>query len=151
MVRRNFYFVSWTEAAMDDQQAGPSGINLRPKRPRIEVRDPNRLTYNEMEQILYNSDSEISDLDSDFEVISAIIENLLPEGEDKPPQPRKTMEHMPKKIEATNPKGKTLRKKCRICSQKKIRKDTVYYCSDCPEQPGLCLERCFKIYHSKKD
>ena len=96
MVRRNFYFVSWTEAAMDDQQAGPSGINLRPKRAGIEVLDPNRLTYNEMEQKLYNSDSEISDLDSDFEVISAIIENLLPEGEDKPPQPRKTMEHMKK-------------------------------------------------------
>ena len=81
MVRRNFYFVSWTEAAMDDQQAGPSGINLRPKRPRIEVRDPNRLTYNEMEQILYNSDTEISDLDSDFEVISEESEDNDSESE----------------------------------------------------------------------
>ncbi|KAL4121692.1 hypothetical protein QTP88_014155 [Uroleucon formosanum] len=33
--------------------------------------------------------------------------------------------------------------------RKGIRKDTIYYCMECNEKPGLCLESCFEEYHKK--
>ena len=41
-------------------------------------------------------------------------------------------------------------KKCRVCSAKNIRKDTRYYCPDCPSQPGLCLPQCYRKYHTER-
>ncbi|KAJ8933659.1 hypothetical protein NQ314_013871 [Rhamnusium bicolor] len=43
------------------------------------------------------------------------------------------------------------KKKCRVCTQKKLRKDTIYECGTCPEKSGLCLNECFIIYHREKD
>ncbi|CAK1585220.1 unnamed protein product [Parnassius mnemosyne] len=46
-------------------------------------------------------------------------------------------------------KRKILRRRCRQCwVSKKIRKDTSYFCPDCPEQYGFCLNDCFKEYHN---
>ncbi|GFR69942.1 PiggyBac transposase Uribo2 [Elysia marginata] len=42
-------------------------------------------------------------------------------------------------------------KKCRACSAKKIRKDTRYFCPDCPSKPGLCFLACFKAYHAERN
>jgi hypothetical protein len=31
-------------------------------------------------------------------------------------------------------------KRYQICSGKGIREDTIYYCMECNEKPGLCVE-----------
>lgn len=42
-------------------------------------------------------------------------------------------------------------KRCRVCAKKlRVRKDTRYYCPDCPSKPGLCLQNCFRDYHTKR-
>ncbi|XP_046663005.1 piggyBac transposable element-derived protein 4-like [Homalodisca vitripennis] len=46
------------------------------------------------------------------------------------------------------PSGRTLRKKCCLCLRKGKRKDTVFYCTKCPGQPGLCLGAFFVQFHS---
>lgn len=78
----------------------------------------------------------------------AVLEKLLPEAP-SPLQGRVQLEHIPSKISVTNEKGRTLRKKCRICTSKKLRKDTVYHCLACNDEPGLCLGACFQDYHRK--
>lgn len=45
-------------------------------------------------------------------------------------------------------KGK--HKDCAVCSKRTPtgkRKQTIYYCTTCPNQPSLCLQVCFKRYH----
>jgi len=39
------------------------------------------------------------------------------------------------------------KKRCKVCADKKIRKETIYYCNQCEDEPGLCLEQCFKEFH----
>ncbi|CAH2085719.1 unnamed protein product [Euphydryas editha] len=41
-------------------------------------------------------------------------------------------------------------KRCRVCTKEKKRKETSYYCPVCPENPALCVENCFKLYHEEK-
>lgn len=78
----------------------------------------------------------------------SVLEKLLPENSETAKS--KVHEHIPTKIGKTNKKGKTLRKKCRICTKQDKRKDTIYHCEVCPDQPGLCLEKCFAEYHRVK-
>lgn len=85
-----------------------------------------------------------------YEYRLSVIEVLLPEVSAKPVTKKAALDHLPTKIENTNKKGHTLRKRCKVCSQDKRRKDTMYHCQACPEKPGLCLENCFKIHHSEK-
>ena len=40
-------------------------------------------------------------------------------------------------------------RRCIVCNQRGKRRDTRYWCPDC--QVGLCLEDCFKIYHTIRD
>ncbi|CAH1991026.1 unnamed protein product [Acanthoscelides obtectus] len=35
----------------------------------------------------------------------------------------------------------------KVCWQNKIRKDSSYHCTKCPDAPGLCVGRCFEEYH----
>lgn len=79
----------------------------------------------------------------------AVLEKLLPDGENEVQEKVKCSEHLPVKITITNEKGKTLRKRCRACWKQKVRKDTIYHCPICPDQPGLCLGKCFSEYHNK--
>ncbi|KAK3725592.1 hypothetical protein RRG08_043010 [Elysia crispata] len=39
-------------------------------------------------------------------------------------------------------------KRCRVCSKKGVRRDVRYHCPDCPSKPGLCLQHCFRAYHT---
>lgn len=57
--------------------------------------------------------------------------------------------HHPTKIPDVSTKNETKRKRCRVCSQNKIRKSTIYHCEKCPDMPGLCPGNCFVIYHAK--
>lgn len=56
-----------------------------------------------------------------------------------------TGSHYPQK--SSNDSGRAKRKRCKMCYSKNIRKDTPYFCPDCPDSPGLCLENCFQEYH----
>lgn len=47
-------------------------------------------------------------------------------------------------------------KNCKVCTryshtQTTRRKETTYFCPDCPSQPGLCIGECFKRYHTLED
>jgi len=85
----------------------------------------------------------------------SVIEALLSDKQiiqDNTPQiikNKKNEAHYPKKVDK-NDKKKYKYKRCQICSEKGIRKDTIYYCTECKEQPGLCLENCFEQYHREK-
>lgn len=39
-------------------------------------------------------------------------------------------------------------KPCRVCTKNKIRKESSFVCATCPEKPALCVNNCFKIYHT---
>lgn len=58
------------------------------------------------------------------------------------------IEKQVKEIKGTNESKRVSRKECRVCKQRKIRKQTVYECKMCPGQPGFCL-KCFTDYHVK--
>lgn len=53
----------------------------------------------------------------------------------------------------TIPKTKKERptKRCRVCAKKGKRKESRYHCPTCSSSPGLCLENCFEIFHTKID
>ncbi|KAE9526187.1 hypothetical protein AGLY_013818 [Aphis glycines] len=38
-------------------------------------------------------------------------------------------------------------KRCKYCYAQGIRKDTIYFCNECQDQPGLCLDSCFEDFH----
>jgi len=41
-------------------------------------------------------------------------------------------------------------KRCRVCHARGLmRKETRYFCNDCPSKPGLCIDKCFEIYHKE--
>lgn len=42
-------------------------------------------------------------------------------------------------------------KRCRVCYKEGVAKKTMYYCSVCPGEPGLCEIRCFDKYHEDID
>ncbi|KAF9416050.1 hypothetical protein HW555_006462, partial [Spodoptera exigua] len=54
--------------------------------------------------------------------------------------------HFPKQITKEPNSRRAKRKQCRQCAKQKKRVDTIFYCPNCPDQPGLCLN-CFKPYH----
>uniref|UniRef100_A0A8C5R0Q0 PiggyBac transposable element-derived protein domain-containing protein n=1 Tax=Leptobrachium leishanense TaxID=445787 RepID=A0A8C5R0Q0_9ANUR len=58
--------------------------------------------------------------------------------------------HFIYKIPPTEGKQKP-QKRCRVCFKRGQRRDTIFYCPECPGQPGLCLGDCFKIYHTVRD
>lgn len=83
----------------------------------------------------------------------SVIEEMLPEKvpESAKPtaaKPNIISEHLPAKC-AKGPSGKTLRRRCKQCWSRGERKDSQYCCPACPESPGLCLEPCFREFHSK--
>lgn len=53
--------------------------------------------------------------------------------------------HFPKKLDK--------RIRCRVCSTKKLRKETFYSCGICKTNNGLpiglCVDECFQIFHEK--
>lgn len=50
------------------------------------------------------------------------------------------------------PKKQNPTKRCRVCHARGIRRESRFYCNQCPTKPGLCLENgCFKIYHTEEN
>ncbi|KAJ8936868.1 hypothetical protein NQ314_012132 [Rhamnusium bicolor] len=82
----------------------------------------------------------------------SIVEDLLPADHALSTAPKKPpkltlLEHFPTKC-LKNEQGRAMRRRCKSCWSKNIRKDTQYLCTTCPGSPGLCLEPCFKEYHA---
>jgi hypothetical protein len=60
--------------------------------------------------------------------------------------PRLLERHFPERIPPTERKSRPT-KRCVVCYKKKRRRETVFWCPDCVV--GLCVEGCFKTYHTK--
>ncbi|PSN39794.1 hypothetical protein C0J52_19451 [Blattella germanica] len=65
-----------------------------------------------------------------------------------PPPTRLRERHFIEKIPATGKKEKP-QKRCIVCQKKGKRKESIYWCPDC--KAGLCLETCFKVFHTVED
>lgn len=53
--------------------------------------------------------------------------------------------HFPEQMKTDT--GKTKSRKCRVCYKKGVRKESTYWCPDC--KAALCINNCFKIYHTE--
>lgn len=42
-------------------------------------------------------------------------------------------------------------RKCVVCNKQGRRKESRYFCKTCPSAPALCLESCFKTFHTQRD
>lgn len=75
----------------------------------------------------------------------SVIESMLPPRPTAAPQ----LDHIPKYC-TKDDKGKAKRRRCKYCwDTRKIRRDSVYFCPACPNEPGLCLDPCFRDFHSQ--
>jgi len=92
---------------------------------------------------LYNQ-SQVGSKMTLYDFRLSILSELLPAF----PKPRldTKRKHIPKTHEIGK-NGRVLRKRCCVCAEKKIRKDTSYFCPTCPNQPSICLEPCFAKFH----
>lgn len=83
-----------------------------------------------------------------FDFRLSIINSLLPES--APPLVNSRASaglHTISKITEKRADGRRIKRKtCRFCAKKKKRVDTLFHCTQCPNQPGLCME-CFDNYH----
>ncbi|KAK2562670.1 PiggyBac transposable element-derived protein 4 [Acropora cervicornis] len=61
---------------------------------------------------------------------------------------RLTERHFIAPIPPTEKKDKP-KKRCKICTKQKIRKESRYHCPTCPSNPGLCYYPCFEKYHTE--
>jgi hypothetical protein len=80
----------------------------------------------------------------------SVIEKLLgpPQAD---PLPKIRVTHLPELCpKSDGEKSRIKRRRCQVCwLNDNTRKDSIYYCALCPNQPGLCLTPCFRIFHSK--
>lgn len=94
---------------------------------------------------LYNNGNERKMSLYDFRL--SVIESLLGPSPQSPRVRTPSVGHLPQYC----PKGlnnKTKRRRCKYCwDTSKIRKDSIFYCPQCPNEPGLCLENCFRLFH----
>ncbi|XP_046684891.1 piggyBac transposable element-derived protein 4-like [Homalodisca vitripennis] len=85
----------------------------------------------------------------DFRV--RVLEDLLPPKE--APlliTPTRNSMHRLSKSMKRKGNGKSVTRRCRVCYQEGKRKETVYYCAVCPDEPALCELGCFDKYHEGK-
>lgn len=87
--------------------------------------------------------NKVSFYDFRLNIIRILLANKQPVIRDLTPR---NCQHLPSKCQI-GANGKTMRKKCRMCSSNGRRKDSVYHCLACPGHPGLCLEPCFLDFH----
>ena len=58
--------------------------------------------------------------------------------------------HVPEHLPPTEKKQKP-QKRCKVCRMKGAgRRESRFYCPDCPSKPGLCFPQCFRAYHSQR-
>lgn len=82
----------------------------------------------------------------------SIIDMLLPAANaiTPPLRPRQqtAVRHVLSKMDTPDNTGeRKKRKRCRECSKTKKRTMTLFFCAQCPGEPGLCALRCFDKYH----
>ncbi|KAG8331344.1 hypothetical protein J6590_043109 [Homalodisca vitripennis] len=64
------------------------------------------------------------------------------------PRQQTTVRHVLSKMDTPDNTGERMkRKRCRECSKTKKRTMTLFFCAQCPGEPGLCALRCFDKYH----
>lgn len=107
------------------------------------------MMYNSFKLYSKYSGPKMAFLDYRQSIIAALLVDDEIEANRNTPKSRGTVSHLPTKCESAT-SGRKLRKRCRNCSKRGIRKDTMYYCQMCPDLPGLCLETCFKDYHTEQ-
>ncbi|KAG5863650.1 hypothetical protein JTB14_001474 [Gonioctena quinquepunctata] len=78
----------------------------------------------------------------------SVLENLFqidpnPTSKRSLPQPV----HVIFNILEKNNEGETKSKRCRVCSEQKQRRATVFHCVSCEGEHGLCAGECFRKYH----
>lgn len=82
----------------------------------------------------------------DFRLV--VLEKLLP----SPPEPqneRQLRQHYPQNCERGQD-GKTKRRRCKYCwDNRNVRKATITFCPQCPTEPGLCLDSCYRLFHER--
>jgi len=61
---------------------------------------------------------------------------------------RMSGQHFPEKLTATASKDRPT-KRCHVCYKKGLQAESRFYCHKCPSHPALCLEECFRAYHTK--
>lgn len=84
-------------------------------------------------------------------VVSSLISEDVPPNVMDENVMRLTGRHFIHILPPTQAKANTQRR-CKVCSAKGLgRRDTRYYCPQCPSNPGLCFENCFEEYHTKAD
>lgn len=54
------------------------------------------------------------------------------------------LDHIPPTRKKSNPT-----RQCRVCTKKKIRRETRYYCPTCRYKPPLCVGNCYRKYHEE--
>ena len=91
-------------------------------------------------------DPKLSFLDFNTAVVSELLLHESADDDDENVV-RLTGRHFIAKIESTA-KARP-QKRCRVCYKKGVWKESRYQCPQCPSQPGLCLEDCYKAYHTK--
>lgn len=91
---------------------------------------------------LYNSKNPKMSL---YDYRLRVIEQLL--GPPPSSIPRSMQIHLPNYLPKDD-RGKTKRKRCKYCwNESKKRIDSIFFCPDCEEKPGLCLDPCFRLFH----
>ena len=60
--------------------------------------------------------------------------------------PRLLARHFPERIPPTEKKARPT-KRCVVCYKHNKKKETLFWCPEC--QAGLCVEGCFKTFHTK--
>ncbi|CAH2004308.1 unnamed protein product [Acanthoscelides obtectus] len=65
------------------------------------------------------------------------------------PVPMLNLQHLPEYC-PKGENGKAKRRRCNVCWSNGQRKDSVYYCPQCPGGPGFCLTPCFRVFHAKQ-
>jgi len=102
-----------------------------------------------------SAEAKLSFLDFSNEVIAELLKASTDDDEselDTVPHEnvlRLTGRHYPMKI-PLGPQQTKVMKRCKVCHKKKIRRESRYTCDQCPSKPGLCVDTCFRLYHSKR-
>lgn len=97
--------------------------------------------------LLYSkySGSKITFFDYRLSVIQQLLSHKIFPQAPIPTEPVGN-QHLPSRYR-NQVSGKPMRKRCKVCYKKNIQKLTQFFCSECPDCPGLCMEPCFREYH----
>lgn len=100
---------------------------------------------------LYRKDhpqSKSSLYDFRLEVIDMLLPEKVPSSPKRPKQRRSDIIHVLSKIVKKDSKNQTVRKRCKQCTKEKRYTRTVFFCAQCPDEPGLCALACFDKWHT---